>query len=360
VKVVIRVDASEQMGTGHLIRCMTLAEGLRHQGAEVQFICREHPGNLIHLVAGAAFPVKVLPAPQPQGNLGEDYAAWLGVSQNTDAVETLQALAEQRPDWLIVDHYGLDRTWEQQLRPHVDRLFAIDDLANRLHDCDGLLDQNENAGGETRYRGLVPAGCRLLVGARYALLHPEYATYRQLQPPRTGEIRRVLIFFGGTDSYNMTGKALSALSAPEFEALTVDVVVGAMNPHRNRLEQQAAGRSRTAIHYYRSHLADLMAQADLALGAGGATTWERCCLGLPALVVSVAENQVSACQELDRAGVIVYIGSIQSVSVAKLRCALAQPIDSKEKLLDIAKKGQTLVDGLGTKRVLSFLIKTNQ
>ncbi|MEA5561128.1 UDP-2,4-diacetamido-2,4,6-trideoxy-beta-L-altropyranose hydrolase [Planktothrix agardhii] len=359
MKVVIRVDASEQIGTGHLVRCLTLAEELRRQGAEVQFICRDHPGHLIHLLTGAAFPATVLPVPQSAGNSGEDYAAWLGVSQNTDADQTFQALAGQRPDWLIVDHYGLDRTWEQQLRPQVDQLFAIDDLANRPHECDGLLDQNERAGGEARYGGLVSAGCRLLVGARYALLRPEYASYRQVQPPRAGEVRRVLVFFGGTDPQNMTGKAIEALSAPEFEALTVDVVVGATNPHRAELEQQAAGRSRMVLHYYRSHLADLMAQADLALGAGGTTTWERCCLGLPTLVVSVAKNQVSACQELDRVGVIVYTGSMKSVDVAKLQHAIAQLIKTKEKLVAIAKTGQTLVDGLGTKRVSSFLLKRN-
>lgn len=359
MKVAIRVDSSEQIGTGHLVRCLTLAKELRHQEAQVQFICRDLPRHLIHLLSSAEFPVRVLPAPKSGGNSYEDYAAWLGVSQNTDATETLQALAGERPDWLILDHYGLDRTWEQQLRPHVDRLFAIDDLANRSHDCDGLLDQNESAEGESRYRGLVPVGCRLLVGARYALLRPEYATYRQVQPPRTGEVRRVFVFFGGTDLQNITGKVIEALSSPEFEAMTVDVVVGATNPHRAKLEQQAAGRSRIVLHYYRSHLADLMAQADLAVGAGGTTTWERCCLGLPTLVVSVAKNQVSACQELDQLGVIVYTGSMKSVDAAKLQYAIAQLIKTKEKLVAIAKRGQTLVDGLGTKRVSSFLFERN-
>ncbi|MGL5065676.1 MAG: UDP-2,4-diacetamido-2,4,6-trideoxy-beta-L-altropyranose hydrolase [Microcoleus sp.] len=357
MKVAIRVDSSEHIGTGHLVRCLTLAKELRHQGAQVQFICRYLPGHLIHLLSSAEFPVTVLPAPKSGRNSDDDYAAWLGVSQNTDAAQSFQALAGERPDWLIVDHYGLDRVWEQQLRPHVERLFAIDDLANRPHDCDGLLDQNESAMGEARYEGLVPMDCRLLVGARYALLRPEYATYRQAQPPRTGDVRRVFVFFGGTDPQNMTGKALSALSSPEFEALIVDVVVGATNPNRAELEQQAAGRSRIMLHYYRSHLADLMAQADLAVGAGGTTTWERCCLGLPTLVVSVAKNQVSACQELDRMGVIVYTGSMMSVDAAKLNYAVAQLIKTKEKLVALAKRGQILVDGLGTKRVSSFLFE---
>ena len=113
------------------------------------------------------------------------------------------------------------------------------------------------------------------------------------------------------------------------------------------------------LHYHRSHLADLMAQADLGLGAGGTTTWERCCLGLPTLVITVAKNQVSACQELERLGVIVYTGSMQSIDVAKLHCAIAQLLNNKEELVAIAKRGQILVDGLGTKRVSSFLFENN-
>ncbi|WP_202804380.1 UDP-2,4-diacetamido-2,4,6-trideoxy-beta-L-altropyranose hydrolase [Baaleninema simplex] len=365
MKVVFRVDSSQQIGTGHLIRCRTLAEELRRRDVEVQFICRNLPGNLIHLLSQAAFPVTVLPSPPATGksnesiDLEENYAAWLGVSQDIDAAETIEALAGQKPDWLIVDHYGIDSQWERHLRPHVRQIMVLDDLANRPHDCDLLLDQNESVNGEIRYRELVPERCRLLVGSRYSLLRPEYAVYRQTQSPRTGEVRRVLVFFGGTDSQNMTGKTLEALSAPQFESLTVDVVVGATNPHRSEIEKQVAQRPHTVLYHSRPHLADLMAQADLAVGAGGTTTWERLCLGLPTLVVSIAENQVSACQALQRQGSIAYLGTAETVDVEQLRSSIDSLIQNPSHLMEMSAKARLQVDGLGAMRVAEALKPTS-
>jgi UDP-2,4-diacetamido-2,4,6-trideoxy-beta-L-altropyranose hydrolase len=356
MNIVFCVDSSTAIGTGHLIRCRTLAEELRRRDVNVQFICRDLPGNLIALLSQSEFPVTVLPRP---ANLEavtdpENYAAWLGVTQEVDAAETIAALASRDWDWLIVDHYGLDRRWEVLLRPHVKRVLAIDDLANRSHDCDVLLDQNESIEGEARYHGLVPENCHLLIGCRYALLRPEYAAYRQTQPPRTGEVQRVFVFFGGTDPQNMTGQALAALSVPEFEALSVDVVVGANYPYRAELERQVANRPQTLLYDPRPHLADLMARADLAIGAGGTTTWERCCLGLPTIVVSVAKNQVSACQALEKKGAIVYLGTAEAVDIAGLQKAIAQLLPKSSYLL-ISAQSQNQVDGLGAKRVAEML-----
>jgi len=360
VKVFFRVDSSQQMGTGHLIRCRTLAEVLRQRGLEVRFICRDLPGNLIPLLREAAFPVTVLAAPQ-EGDppeMSENYAAWLGVSQETDATETIAALAGEKTDWLIVDHYGLDSEWEGQLRPHVGQIMVLDDLANRPHDCDLLIDQNESVTGTSRYQGLVPESCCLLVGSRYALLRPEYAAYRQTQFPRTGEVRRVLVFFGGTDRQNMTGKAIEALSAPQFGALAVDVVVGATNPHRAMIAQQVAQRPHTVLYNPRLHLADLMAQADLAVGAGGTTTWERLCLGLPTLVVSIADNQVSACRALQDRGLIEYLGGVEMVDVERLRSAIDSLLQNPLRLLEMADRARLQVDGLGAMRVAEALKPT--
>ncbi|USR89925.1 UDP-2,4-diacetamido-2,4,6-trideoxy-beta-L-altropyranose hydrolase [Phormidium yuhuli AB48] len=364
MKVIFRVDSSAQIGSGHLIRCRTLAEELRRRGAEVRFICREHRGNLIHLLSQAAFPVTVLPPPpESSGEMREDYQAWLGVSGETDAQETLLALGGESADWLVVDHYGLDAVWERQLRPQVKQILVIDDLANRPHDCDVLLDQNYSQLGERRYQGLVPHSCRLLLGPRYGLLRPEYQLYRQTRSPHRGQVRRVLVFFGGTDSQNMTGKALEALSSSEFEGISVDVVVGANNPHRGELEQlvearHSAGIGETRLYSTRPHLADLMAQADLALGAGGTTTWERCCLGLPTVVVSIAENQVAACEALQAEGVIQYLGAASHINVTQLRTVLCEWLGQPSQLQDMSVQGQLHVDGLGTQRVAECLKPT--
>lgn len=360
MKVVFRVDASTRMGIGHLMRCLTLAEALRERGAQTQFICREHTGHLIPLLQQKAIPVTLLPAPATGDTPpGEDYSAWLGVTQAEDAGQTIEVLKGEKPDWLVVDHYSLDMEWERRLQLHVNKLMVVDDLANRPHECDLLLDQNYSAEGEHRYAGLVPGHCKRLVGPRYALLKPEYAAYRQTLLPYDREVRRVLVFFGGTDPDNMTGLALTALSNPELRHLAVDVVLGANNPHGEALQRQAVKRPHTTIHRSRPSLADLMAQADLAIGAGGATTWERMCLGLPALVVTIADNQHPAAEALAAAQLIHYVGHSSEVSAESLLKAIIGCVSHPSRLTEMSVQNQLLVDGLGSPRIREIMLPTD-
>lgn len=360
MRVVFRVDASARMGIGHLMRCLTLAEALRERGAQLHFICREHTGHLIALIRQKAIPVTVLPAPMIKDTvLGEDYAVWLGVAQVEDAEQTIEALNGDKPDWLVVDHYGLDVEWEQRLRPHVSKLMVLDDLANRRHVCDVLLDQNYSAEGEQRYVGLVPDSCKLLLGTRYALLRPEYAAYRKTLHARDGQIRRVLVFFGGTDPQNATGMALEALSHPDLKHLEVVVVVGANNPHRESIVQQVLRRPFTILHEPRPHLADLMAQADLALGAGGATTWERMCLGLPTVLVTIAENQRPAAEALAAKQLILYAGNASAISSGILSKLIIGLTSNASRLTELSVQGQLMVDGLGAERIREALLPTD-
>jgi UDP-2,4-diacetamido-2,4,6-trideoxy-beta-L-altropyranose hydrolase len=360
MKVVFRVDASVCMGTGHLIRCLTLAEALRQRGGEIQFICRDHPGNLLTVLRQKEIPVRVLPAPGLTKTVsGEDYATWLGVPQFEDARQTIAALTDRPIDCLVVDHYGLDVTWEVQVRPHVKKLMVIDDLANRHHDCDVLLDQNFSDEGEARYTGLVPQECRLLVGPRYALLNPEYASCRTKPNPKDGGVSRIFVYFGGSDPQNMTGVALNALSLPALCHLAVDVVVGANNVSRAALDEQAANRGGVRIFGPRPHLADLMMQADLAIGAGGATTWERMCLGLPSVVVSIAENQCRGAKALAKAGLIQYAGHFHDVTSAELAGLIELQIRQPVQLSKVSRQNQLQVDGLGVFRVVEVLCPTD-
>lgn len=359
MNIAIRVDASMVMGIGHLVRCHTLGRALWQQGASVRFICRAHPGHGIGALQEEGFAVAVLPAlevPETE-SVGEDYARWLGVSPARDANETI-AVLEGCPDWLVVDHYGLDAEWEQRLRPHVGRILVIDDLANRNHDCDALLDQNYNSNAEARYADRLPTDATRLLGPCYALLGPEYTEYRREHRVYSGRVDRVLVFFGGTDPDNLTGCALEALSDATFADVAVDAVVGPNNPHREALAKQAEARPGITLHAPRPHLADLMTAADLAIGAGGTTTWERCCLGLPSLVVSNADNQRPACEALAADGLIVYLGHSDEVTTAGMREGLQALREDPERLSRLAEIGMQIVDGNGTQRVIDHLTRT--
>lgn len=359
MKIVFRVDASIAMGTGHVMRCRTLAAELKKRGAHIRFITRAHPGHLADMLTREGFAVALLPQPAKTGNKENGYASWLGVSQQEDADQTIAALENQPCDWLIVDHYGLDRIWEEQLQPYARKLMVIDDLANRPHECDVLLDQNYAVAGQERYRPWVSARCQLLLGTRYALLRSEYARYRETAPKRTGDIKRVLVFMGGADNANITGKVLDALSTARLEHLGVDVVIGPNFIHESDLVERACMRADTRIHGPRAHLADLMAAADLAIGAGGATTWERLCMGLPSLVVSIAENQVPACEALAASGLIRYLGGGDELDAAALESTLIEALAATGQLRDMAASNQVLVDGRGASRVAEVLIPTS-
>jgi UDP-2,4-diacetamido-2,4,6-trideoxy-beta-L-altropyranose hydrolase len=360
IRAVFRVDASSRIGSGHLTRCLTLAEGLRARGADTRFVCRSHPDGLIELPRQRGLAVRVLPEPhEPHtGAVAERYADWLGVTQAEDADQTIQALQRDHPEWLIVDHYGLGSVWERRLRGHAGKLMIVDDLANRQHDCDLLLDQNYSTGSAARYRELVPEMAALALGPRYALLRPEYLQHRLVLRERDGQVRRVLVFFGGSDSYNMTGMTLAALSGAEFDRLEVDVVIGPNNVHRARLERAIAERPLTTAHGHRPHLADLMSQADLAIGAGGTTTWERLCLGLPSLAVSIAENQEPTCQALAGVGLMRYLGRHGEVQPSMIASALRECIGEPEALVELSGRSRLAVDGLGTMRLVEYLDPT--
>lgn len=359
-RVAFRVDASNRIGTGHLMRCLTLAEALRARGASVTFICRAHSGHLMELLRQRGIDVNALPAPEhptQETGLGH-YAAWLGTSEEEDADRTIAALQDEPPDWLVVDHYALSAIWERRLRRIVRRIMVIDDLANRSHDCDLLLDQNYSLAAEERYKGLVPARCAFMVTPRYALLRPEYVRHRRASPARKEQVERLLIFFGGSDPHDMTGRALQALRQPELDRVAVDVVIGANNPNRETLLSAISARPLTSSHGPRDHLADLMEQADLAIGAGGITTWERMCLGVPSIVISIAENQRPACEALRDAGLVRYLGPHDQVRVSDIADALRECIKNSDRLPELSARMQMIVDGLGTSRLAEYLLPT--
>lgn len=360
MKFAFRTDASLQIGTGHVMRCLTLAKALRDRDAECRFVCREHEGHLIERIRQEGFECiplaqssEILDVHDPDGP-PLAHADWLGASWQCDAKLTIQALGAERVDWLIVDHYALDKRWEELLRPHTKKIMAIDDLADRYHECDLLLDQNLVANSETRYQHLLPEHCASLLGPQYALLQPEYPELNPRTPPRTGPVKRILVFFGGADQYNLTGQTVSAFLKLKRDDIKLDVVVSSHSPHAAAIQALAQPHANITVHDALPSLAPLMLQADLAIGASGATSLERCCLGLPSLVITLAENQKPIAAELHQRGLVRWLGHYDAVTDDRLLDALQTATDDNS-LESWSKACMAVTDGDGVKCVASVL-----
>lgn len=353
--MVIRTDASHDIGHGHVMRCLTLASSLKQRGAEVVFVCREHDGNLCGLIAAQGFEVIPLPISSP-GDATANIVASLGASPADDARSTAVAIAssDKRVDWLIVDHYAIGVEWESMARRACQRLMVLDDLADRPHLCDVLLDQNYVHSMATRYVGLVPEACSLFLGPTYALLKPEYAERHSSATPRAGEVKRILISFGGGDRTNFTLLALEAVLSLKQSGIAIDVALSDGSLHEKSIERAAKGRQNVSVYKGLHSLAGLIATADMAIGAGGATNWERICLGLPSLVVTTAANQRAIAAALHADGYVHWVGDPSAVDAAHMAAAVSEQLnhgaDHAASLRCLA-----LVDGAGAARIASSL-----
>lgn len=330
MKFVFRVDASLQIGMGHVMRCLTLAEELAQSGHQCTFVIRAHEGHPDRLIKGRGFHVVLMNVPSsidtiPRNGGLEDYRSWLGVPWEQDAAETLPVLEHLKPDWLIVDHYALDARWERRMAPLVARTMVIDDLANREHQCDVLLDQNLGRSGSD-YDLLVPEECLRLIGPAYALLRPEFARLRECSLARRTkpELGRILISMGGIDRTNVTGRVLSALADIDLPGdVEFDIVLGSSAPHLQEVRARAASmRYCSSVTIDANDMAERMCKADLSIGAAGSTSWERCCLGLPTFLVVTAPNQGSVAGALKSAGAVEII-DLESDWKSRLLCTFA-------------------------------------
>jgi UDP-2,4-diacetamido-2,4,6-trideoxy-beta-L-altropyranose hydrolase len=360
-KLIIRADVSAQIGTGHVMRCLTFADELSGCGAEVVFVCREFDGNLCDYIEEKGYVVNRLPVSDtPKQNIesGLKHAAWLGVDWQTDAGQVKEIIKSlgTTPDWLVVDHYALDERWEGYLRPYVKKIMVIDDIADREHDCDLLLDQNFYENLENRYDGLMPPGCKKLLGPKYALLRPEFMQVRKNLRKCNEYVKRIMVFFGGSDQTNETTKVLEAIRMLNRPDIAVDVVVGALNPHRQFIERIASDLPGCTCHFNVEDMAALMAGADLAVGAGGITVWERCALALPSIVITVAENQERTVSDMAESGYLLSLGQSETVLVGSVYHVLKTVLQSPWLLISFARKTLPLVDCKGAKRIAQEVI----
>jgi UDP-2,4-diacetamido-2,4,6-trideoxy-beta-L-altropyranose hydrolase len=348
MKVVVRTDSSRLIGTGHMMRCLTLADYLGEYGAEVSFICREWSGDVIGVAESRGYRVHRLPAVEGfdlNRADPDDYAAWLGVYPQEDAEQTAAALESEAGliDWLVLDHYGLDRAWQKPLRPQVGRIMVIDDLANRPHECDLLLDQNFYLDLENRYDGLVPQRCQKLLGPQYAVLRPEFYAAREELKSREGEISRVLVFYGGCDATGETLKTLAALDKLKAPEVEFDIIAGPANPRNEEIARRCARLPGVRFHERVKNMAEAMLRADLALGGGGTTTWERCFLGLPTITVEVADNQRIMLEALASKGAVWHLGRHDRVTPSHLLGALKRALENPRAIRDVGRAARSIM-----------------
>ena len=344
------------------MRCLTLADVLKQKGAEVSFICREHAGNLISFIQEKGFNVHALakvsrPADFQKNDSKLFHAEWLGTSQEQDAQACQPLLEKIHPDWVIVDHYALDQTWQACLKPTYKKLMVIDDLADRMHQCDVLLDQTFGR-QESDYRQLVPSTCKLLMGSQFALLRPEFAEWRSysLQRRENPEFKNLLITMGGVDAENVSEQVLESLKITQLpDDITITVVMGGTAPHLNAVRVAAESMPYpTEVKVGVANMAEIMANADFAIGAAGATTWERCTLGLPAIHIILAENQQDIAFTLAKQGVAEAIQKENLLT--QLPRMLTQSID---RLASLLKNAALIVDGNGSQLVVDTMMDLN-
>jgi len=339
MKVFVRSDASIDIGSGHIMRCLTLADKLRKEKSSVEFISSELEGNYIGYLEERGFKVHSLPSNITKE---QDQLMTKDILENSDSA-----------DWLVIDHYDLDADYEQDLRNAVKRIMVIDDLADRRHDCDILLDQNYSL-DEGRYRDLVSDQCQTLLGTEFALLRSEFLEGRKSSDKRDGRLKRILISMGGVDQGDETVKILKAIKQTNRDDLKIDVIIGSCNPNKENIETLASQIKNVECFSFVNNIAEFMKNADLSIGAGGTTTWERCSLGLPSLVTILAENQRDISESLGKQGAIINLGWFNKLSEDDYMKAIQEL--TEDKLRNLEQKALELVDGQGSQRVVNEML----
>ena len=365
--IVFRVDAATRIGIGHVMRCLTLAKKLLPTHNDIVFLCKQHHGNLIAYIAQQGFQVHALSAPrQPIDNIADE-SLWLGCHYQEDANECLQVLTNYpNVDLLIVDHYSLDHHWQTLMKARCKKVMVIDDLANRQHQCELLLDQTLGRKAQD-YQALVPKHCQLMLGEQYILLRDEFVQLRskaQQQRVTVKHKNHIMLSMGGSDPDNITQKILNDLlilkkSSPQLQ---LTIVVSSSYPFLKALQTLTKNQPWITLAINPQSMAEIMLGADIAIGSSGATAWERCCLGLPTITLISAANQQKIAVMLASAGAAINLGHYQQLSQEKLFQALQKLREDANYYLNMVEQSFACCDGLGATKTANkiFLSINNQ
>lgn len=359
MKLLFRADASAVIGTGHVMRCLTLANEGKKKGGDSCFVLRRPDKRIVETITSFGHQVIELEpvnSPHQNNNSSLAHADWSLVSQDQDANETIEVIHRFKPDWVVVDHYGLDATWLSIIPKNQAKIFVIDDLGDRDLICELLLDQNLGASAK-KYEKRVPKNCNLLLGTKFSLLRSDFRAWRgrSLNGRFDRDVERVLVTMGGSDAENYTLRVLKELAKSRHAKNSVfTVVVGGAYLHRTTLNQ-FVGSSGLNISVLENvnNMAEIMSNSELCIGASGSTVWERCCLGLPSITLSIAKNQNKIAEELSKRNVSIY-STIENLLIDFEKFFG----NSKKELLKVLIENSCQVcDGFGADRVLKELEK---
>ncbi len=348
MKILFRADGAPEIGVGHLTRCLSLAHALKSNGHDIKFLLTDHPSNFSSVVTSEGFKVFfVSRGDKYQQPITGKETTWLGNDLAHDIKETRKVLTEEKSDLIIVDHYAIDASWEKEIRKDVKTIFVIDDLANRPHDCDFLMDQTFGR-SKSDYSNLVSSQCQLFLGSEFALLRPEFSRHL----PSRQSLNHIFISFGGIDPRGVTLKVIQGIELETEKKLHITVILRKESVGFEEVKKI----TQNSIHEYElipstNRMADLMAKADLAFGAGGTSAWERCSLSLPAIGICLADNQKLVLENLSLKGALTNLGDFKALTPEKVHSALMIFLKDEKLLFAMSKIGREVCDGQGIGRI---------
>lgn len=337
--LVVRADASVAIGTGHVMRGLALSQAWQSAGGKVVFAMAQSTPAIEQRLRSESFELVKLDV--------------------TPGAHDAQQLAEvsraQAADCVVLDGYQFDGDYQHRIKDAGFRLLSVDDNGHADHYfADVVLNHNPHACSDL-FHSREPY-TRLLLGPRYALLRREFERWQNWTRPHDREAHKVLVTMGGSDPDNVTATVIRVLSQVKVKSLDVTVVVGGSNPHLPSLKSVAAEFSGTIrLQQGTTNMSDLLAWADVAVSGAGTTCWEMCLLGLPMILIDLAENQRQVAIELDRCGAAVHLGGTQDVLPEKIAARVQQLLQSSEQRAEMSRQSRRLVDGKGAPRVVSAL-----
>lgn len=383
---IFRADSGHALGTGHLMRDLNFATELKQrssQSSKIIFLTKAHPGNIIQSLQNRQNqPVDhwlILPTNPVREPIQNDSSTWLGDLARDDWEKCQKALnpilEETLQIYLIIDHYGIDQEWEtlanQAIKPS--KICVLDDMPNRKHFCHLLSDQTYRPFGHNPYQEKRLLSDKIqsefALGPSYCLLNPVFHQFKTKNRTHKKKPLTINISFGGVDHHQLTYLTIRAIIdhlAKLQEQINYQILLGKLYPDREKLEkliqrsQNTNNNPITNFQIYQNldypELIKLLTDADLAIGAGGVSLYERCCLGIPSIIFTLADNQIDNATNLSIAQAVTYLGSYQDFRPKKLTDSILSYLENDYQLLKIQQEScHQIIDGLGCQRLAKKL-----